>query len=1052
MSVRALAEYTRVAKYARYLPEKKRRETWNEQVERVFNMHRGYYKSILEVDEELQEAIDFAEKMVLRKRVLGSQRALQFGGDPILKKNERLYNCFHEDTKFVTKFGTKKFSDFKDGDKTVVLTHEGNWKPATIKSYGKQELIKITIGRGGSENTVFATEDHTWILSDGSRTTSLKPNDSLMFGPDISEFDYDDANPMERLYWCYGYVYGDGTKIKDKNGEYKYSMVRLCGKDTKFSYRFSEMGFDVSTNNSLNGDFFAYTGKYLKNSPDPKKDDVSLIKAFVRGYLDADGTKDRSYKNGESCGTLREFASIQSSEEDHIEFIRNCFPIAGYYIVSEEDLTGQETNFGVRGHTIKFRIINRFGKTAQKFRVKEMEKYCIDTVWCLEVEDDHSFVLPFGAPTGNCSATYVDRPRVFQEAMFLLLCGCGVGFSLQKHHVKKLPKITKPLKAKKTFVIPDTIEGWADACGVLVSAYFDSNKTPFPEFRGIEVKFDYSKIRPKGSPLSSGAKAPGPDGLRESLEAVEALLDRCVEERNKLRPIDAYDILMHLSNAVLSGGVRRSATICLFSPDDNEMATAKTGDWFVREPQRARSNNSALLIRDKTTKEEFKSLMQNVKEFGEPGFVWADDVEALFNPCCEIGLYAYDEKGNSGVSFCNLCEINMKKTPTEADFYDSCKAAAILGTLQAGYTHFPYLGEVSEEIVKREALLGVSMTGMMDSPDIAFNAKIQKQGARIIKAVNEKIAKILGINAAARLTCVKPSGTASCILGTSSGIHPHHSSRYLRRVQANKIEAPVVHFQKTNPLAVEQSVWKETDLIITFVCEIAPGAKAKNNLSAIEMLENVKLTQNNWVRAGTIEKRCVKDWSIHNVSNTITVKEDEWKAVTDYIWNNRRYFSGISLLPASGDKDFPQAPFASILTEREIVQEYGEGSLFASGLIEYALVAFDGNLWKACDFLMGINGIPNKTDAMFEFKSKCETFANKYLERNLRKLTYLLKDVYNRKLFLDLSREYKDVDWSTMIEEKDDVDFGSISACSGGVCELGKLGEAMKEKLNKDRL
>jgi len=435
MSIKALAEYTRVAKYAKYLPEHKRRETWQEQVQRVFDMHREYYKEHME-NEEFQEMIEFAEKMLLRKRILGSQRALQFGGDPILKKNERLYNC---------------------------------------------------------------------------------------------------------------------------------------------------------------------------------------------------------------------------------------------------------------------------------------------------------------------SATYVDRPKVFQESMYLLLCGCGVGFSVQKHHIKKLPNIKLPDKGFKNYVIPDTIEGWADACGVLMSSYFDTNKTPFPEFRGYKIRFDYSNIRPKGAPLSSGSKAPGPDGLRESLVKVNNLLKLCCNESKSLRPIHAYDILMHFSNAVLSGGVRRSATICLFSPDDNEMATAKTGDWFVREPQRARSNNSVLLIRDSTTKDDFKALMENVKEYGEPGFVWADDTEALFNPCCEIGLYGYNEKGESGVSFCNLCEINMKKTPTEADFYDSCKAAAILGTLQAGYTNFPYLGSVTEDIVKREALLGISMTGMMDTPDIAFNAKIQRNGARMIHAVNEKLAKMIGI-------------------------------------------------------------------------------------------------------------------------------------------------------------------------------------------------------------------------------------------------------------------------------------------------------------------
>jgi len=728
MSIKSLAEYTRVSKYARYLPEEKRRETWQEQIDRAFGMHLEYYKDIIEQNPELLEDIEFAKKMLLRKKVLGSQRALQFGGDPILKKNERLYNC---------------------------------------------------------------------------------------------------------------------------------------------------------------------------------------------------------------------------------------------------------------------------------------------------------------------SGTYVDRPRVFQETMFLLLCGCGVGFSVQKHHIAKLPHIAKRNRGEMIYVIPDTIEGWGDAAGVLMSSFFDSDETPFPEYRGKVVKFDYSKIRPKGSPLSSGSKAPGPDGLRIALENVERSVDAVINSViDKLRPIHTYDILMYLSDAVLSGGVRRSATICLFSPDDEEMVTAKTGDWLASNPQRGRSNNSALLIRSETKKEDFKNLIKHVREFGEPGFVWADDKEALFNPCCEIGLYGYDDKGQSGISFCNLCEINMKKCPTEADFYDSCKAAAILGTLQAGYTNFPYLGEVTESIVRREALLGVSMTGMMDSPEIAFDPKIQKQGARLIKAVNEKMSKILKVNAAARLTCVKPSGTSSCILGSASGIHPHHSTRYIRRTQANKIEAPAIHFQKTNPMAVEQSVWKDTDVVLSFVCEIPAGAKIKNNLSAIEMLENVKTTQSNWVKTGTITSRSVQPWLIHNVSNTITVREDEWDDVTNYIWNNRKHFSGVSLLPESGDKDYPQAPFVSVPLPQEILREYGSSSYYASGLIERAMVTFNNNLWKACDFLLGNNGIPEKTKEMYDFKASCDKFITRYVDGDVRRFTYLLKDLYNIKLYEDLSREYKDVDWSTMKEETDDVDFGVAPACAGGTCSL----------------
>jgi ribonucleoside-diphosphate reductase alpha chain len=652
----------------------------------------------------------------------------------------------------------------------------------------------------------------------------------------------------------------------------------------------------------------------------------------------------------------------------------------------------------------------------------------------------------------NCSASYVDRPRVFQEAMFLLLCGVGFGFSVQRHHIEKLPKVKKPTGEKKLYVIPDSIEGWADACGVLLSSYFLKRQV-FPTWENTIVEFDYSQIRPKGSPLSSGAKAPGPDGLRESLEKVRNLLDTITEVR-KLRPIECYDIMMHLSNAVLSGGVRRSATICLFSPDDEEMMKAKTGDWMVKQPQRARSNNSVILIRENTSKELFKSIMENVKQFGEPGFVWLDDAEMLVNPCAEISLYAYDAQGVSGISFCNLSEINMKKCTEEKDFFDACKAAAIVGTLQAGYTKFPYLGEVTENIVKREALLGVSMTGMMDQPEIAFDPETQKIGARLIKATNEKISKILGINAAARLTCVKPSGTSSAILGSSSGIHPHHARRYIRRVQANKIEEPVKFFQKINPSAVEQSVWKENDFVINFLCEIEAGARMKNDLSAIELLEKVKTTQQNWVKGGTVKSRCVKEWLNHNVSNTIVVRENEWDEVIDFIWKNRDYFCGISLLPASGDKDYNQSPFCSVLNEKEIIQTYGEGSIFASGLIEKALEIFSDNLWKACDFINGINGIPNKTEEMYKFKDKAQKFSDRYLNGDTKKLCYLLKDVFLWKKWLDLKREYKEVDWTLFHEEDDNVDFQEEGACSGpgGSCLLGDLGARIKEKQDAEKI
>lgn len=658
----------------------------------------------------------------------------------------------------------------------------------------------------------------------------------------------------------------------------------------------------------------------------------------------------------------------------------------------------------------------------------------------------------------NCTASYCDRTRFFQEAMWLLLCGCGVGFSVQKHHINKLPEIApidlqkKPLEIK----IEDSIEGWADAVGQLLSSYFVKDQT-FPECKNRFVSFDYSLIRPSGSIIkSSGGKAPGSDGLRNALEKIRNHLEWLLKSGiDKLRPIDTYDMVMHISDAVLSGGVRRSATICIFSLDDQEMMEAKTGDWHIKEPQRARSNNSVLLLRDKTTYKEFKDIIESVKEFGEPGFVWADDLEFLVNPCVEIGLYAYDDQGRSGWAFCNLCEMNVKKAKTREQFLEMCKYASILGTLQAGYNNFSYLGEVTNNIVKREALLGVSMTGMMDNPDIAFDPELQKEGARLIKKINEELAPKIGINPSARTTCVKPAGTTSCILGTASGIHPHHAKRYFRRVQANKLEEPLKYFRNINPLAVEESIWStnQTDDVITFLCEVPPNARTKVSIEGIKLLEHVKLTQMNWIKTGKNKQNCVKPWLSHNVSNTIHVKDDEWDEVSKYIFQNRKYFAGISILPIDGDKDYAQAPFTTVYSPDEIIKDYGDASLFASGLIVDGLRAYDDDLWGACNCVLNIGEdltLPDYNsklkltkwkrehnyDEKIDWLRRSEQFAIRYFNGDKRKMTYCLKDVYNWKLWCDLKREYKDVNWEDFHEQQDNTKVSETIACAGGKCDI----------------
>ena len=644
----------------------------------------------------------------------------------------------------------------------------------------------------------------------------------------------------------------------------------------------------------------------------------------------------------------------------------------------------------------------------------------------------------------NCTASYCDRLRFFQECFWLLLCGSGTGFSVQKHHVSKLPTLEHDIPDNNEgikYTIEDSIEGWADALGVLLSSYFSKPIDEFKMYKNSYVVFDYSQIRQKGTSLSSGVgKAPGFEPLQNGLEKIRLLLDRCISNgQKKLRPIDAYDIVMHSSDAVLSGGVRRSASLALFSPDDEEMTKAKTGNWYIDNPQRARSNNSALLLKDETTLEEFQNLMESVKEFGEPGFIWSDSTEMVFNPCVEISLWPVNEKtGESGWQGCNLSTINCSSIENEEDFYERCKAAAIIGTLQAGFTKLEYLGKNSEEIFEREALLGVSMTGIMEKHDLVLTEQVLKKGSKIAVETNKEMAKKINIRQAARVTCLKPEGTSSSMLGTSSGIHPHHAKRYIRHVQTNVLEAPYQHFKKYNPQACYKSAWSanNTDEIIKFPIEVPDGSKLKNQLPAVDMLEIVKQTQKNWVQNGKNKALCTKDYLCHNVSNTVTVKPDEWDDVTRYIYNNRKYFAGISLIPQSGDKDYQQAPFTTVYTSREIVKEYGDAALWCSGLIELALNAFDDNLWAGCDYVSLNQAHKDHHESKLIFMTKMKNFAGKYFNGDIKRLTYCMKDVYNWKIYCDLLDSFTKVDYTQLSETEDNTTGIEEISCAGGACIL----------------
>jgi len=488
----------------------------------------------------------------------------------------------------------------------------------------------------------------------------------------------------------------------------------------------------------------------------------------------------------------------------------------------------------------------------------------------------------------NCSYLPIDDWRSFSEVMFLLLSGCGVGYSVQNHHIEKLPEIKVPTKTRR-FLVGDSIEGWADAVKVLMKSYFGiSNSRP---------KFDFRDIRPKGAELITvGGKAPGPEPLKECLFQIQKVLDR-KKDGEQLKPIEAHDIICHIADAVLSGGIRRAALISLFDLHDEEMLTSKYGFWWEKNPQRGRANNSAVVIRSKVRKKDFFQLWDKIvaSNSGEPGVYFSNDKDWGTNPCCEIALRPYQ--------FCNLTEINVSDIETQEELNARVKAGAFLGTLQASYTDFHYLRDIWRRTTERDALLGVGMTGIGSGNILKFDLK---EAAQEAKTANAEIAKIIGINKAARVTTVKPSGTSSLVLGTSSGIHAWHNDYYIRRMRLGKNEALYEYLASNNPKLVEDDFFKPTLQGVVSLPQKAPEGAILRTESALELLERTKKFNVEWVKEGHR-----KGDNTNNVSATISVKEEEWENVGKWMWENRRTFNGLAVLPYDNGS-YTQAPFEDI--------------------------------------------------------------------------------------------------------------------------------------------
>ena len=682
-------------------------------------------------------------------------------------------------------------------------------------------------------------------------------------------------------------------------------------------------------------------------------------------------------------------------------------------------------------------------------------------------------VLKSSAKSYNCSYSHCDRLEVFRETEWLLLSGCGCGLSVEQAHVDKLPDLLpleELLEESEVFRIPDSIEGWSDAIHRLLEFFFVPGTT--------RPVFDYTDIRPKGSKIAGRFLAPGPDGLRIALDNIRKLLREAVTAgQRRLSALQCTDIIAHLADSVLSGGVRRSALMILFSPEDEEMVNCKHGDWFSTNPQRARFNMSAALDRGQVAREVYERLFEAMRTSGDPGLYWRDEFGIGCNPCCEIGFRPVDQYGNTGWQVCNLVSINGLCCTTEEEFYKICRCASTLATVQATYMDFAYLSPATRNIIESDPLIGVSIGGIMNNPQVLTNPNILSVGAMQVRQQNAKVARILGINPATRTTCVKPDGTVSLLLGMTSGIHGAYAKRYLRSVEANIEEPNLKAYEEANPKAVQPNIFKPTtDKKIFFPIEESEETLLRSELAGLKLLEYVKLVQQSWVIPGMTDMNSpIKN----NVSNTVDVPNDQWEVVRDWVWENQDYIAGVTFLSSYGDMDLPQAPMCRVATPEEILREYGVGSMFASGLVVEAIEVF-GDLWKACESAQGrgeqlfvsdhalvdylqkndldeatiteeerkhilatlnakLNDKVENLAAKRDIVRRIIKFAANYCRGDVYKAVNLLKSVNNLHLFELLKKTYKPVDWKL-------VDFGgkryanadeqASQSCVGGACEI----------------
>lgn len=1028
MSLKALSDYTFYSRYAQHLPEENRRESWEEAVERVFEMHGRKYKEELLSSKELREDFKFAKEQVLKKRVLGAQRALQYGGDPILKRHERIYNC-----------SSLLIDKPKSFQQVVWLLMAGCGVGFSVQKHHIEKLPRLKKVPGNAERITYTIPDtcEGWADSVGVLLSSYFEGGGEF--PEYEgkrvEFDFSEIRPKGALIAGQFKAPGPEPLIKGlgrirKLLDEQFSEEHVVDIKPIVAYDILMHSSDFVISGGLRRSaticlfspsdeemMTAKTGDWFRTNPQRGRSNNSVV-------LQRDKTEYEDFK--------KIFESIKQAgepgfffcDDDYATTTNPCVTKDTTVLTSEgiktvDDLIGKSFTAIVDGKEYET-LSEGFWKTGTKdvFKLETEEGYS------LRLTDNHKLL------TVNDSGE--------EEWKELKDIEVGEKVKLNNH---------------------------------LEYSWGSEDDGEFE--KGLEVSAQEDPSNIKLSECSSRFLEGFVQGLFKNFRSVvgQDRVDLHFEYDNYKEEVQQIQrILLSLGiNSTIFDNLNGQYSIFITNGD---IVTYLNRIGF---PEEGSSTEYVCGVSEKELIKNSKPFEATVSSITEDGIEDVYDVTVnevhrfdangiVAHNCVEIGFWPLLPNGESGVNFCNLTEINGKWCTTEERFLQACRASAIIGTLQAGYNEFPYLGETTEEIVRTEALLGCSITGWMDNPDILFNEELLKRGAEEIREVNERVAKILGINPAARLTCSKPAGSTSCILKTASGIHPHHAKRYIRRVQANKQETPLQYFKDKNPAAVTESVWSanNTDDVISFMCEVPQGAITKNQIEAVELLDKVRTAQQCWVLSGNVPERALNETVTHNVSNTITVKDDEWDEVCDYIYDNRQYFTGVSLLSASGDLDYPQAPFSTILTASELVKEYGDASVFASGLIVDGLAAFDDNLWRACDVVLGIGedldtlrkspdypiNRTNKALAKYyiereeyeewfkkvDWVRRAKQFADRYFEGNVRRMTHCLKHVSLWKKWCDLKREYVEVDWNDFIEvdrQYVDADTLASQACVG---------------------